>query len=165
MHFSCLHDKQFLNFFFTVQLLSSSWSPPPHQFLIPFLLPPVCKRMIPSCQASPLPGASSLSKIRCIFSHWGQIWQEVLCSRLPSVLWSVPYCFCCWETVSAQAACCIWQGKRPSRSREFCWSDWALCSFFYETVCRIFTEFLQMSHRSAAFYNLPVIIGMRQSFT
>ena len=30
------------------------------------LLPP------PPHQASPLPGASSLSRVRCIFSHWGQ---------------------------------------------------------------------------------------------
>jgi hypothetical protein len=46
------------------------------QFLIPFLLscfqedvhiPPP-----PPYQTSPLPGASSLSRVRCIFFHWGR---------------------------------------------------------------------------------------------
>jgi hypothetical protein len=30
----------------------------------------------PPWQASPLPGASSLSRVMCIYSHWGQTWQS-----------------------------------------------------------------------------------------
>jgi hypothetical protein len=53
--------------------LSSPHSKPPppssypNSFSKRMSLPP-----LPSHQTSPLPGASSLSRVRCIFSHWGQ---------------------------------------------------------------------------------------------
>jgi hypothetical protein len=65
--------------FFTVQSLSTSWSTL-QNFLIPFLLS-ISKRMFSHPQplmhqTSPLPGASSLSRFMCVFSHWTQTWQS-----------------------------------------------------------------------------------------
>ena len=59
--------------FFTVPPLPTSWSPLP-QVLIPFLLSPVSRRWPALCQASSLPGASSLLRILCFFSHQSLLW-------------------------------------------------------------------------------------------
>ena len=52
---------------------------PVHPLTVSHPIPPspISKRMSlppqpPSHQTSPLPGASGLSQVRCIFSHWGQ---------------------------------------------------------------------------------------------
>jgi hypothetical protein len=70
--------KLSLIFFFTVQSLSPAQFTLP-QFLIRYL-PPVSKRMslpLHPHTTRPLPSwASSLSRVRCVFSHWGQTRQS-----------------------------------------------------------------------------------------
>lgn len=80
----CFLKNYYSFYFFTVQSLSPFWST---LWLshIPFLLPlptsPCLQEDVPSPpplfhQTSPLSGASSLLRVRCIFSHWVQMGQS-----------------------------------------------------------------------------------------
>jgi len=73
-YFFFLNSFNFYYFqFCTLQSLPPSWSTFP-QFLIPFLSPMSSSRCPhpPTWQASPFPGSSSLSRVKLVFSHWGQ---------------------------------------------------------------------------------------------
>lgn len=87
----CFLKNYYSFYFFTVQSLSPFWSTLWLSHL-PFLLPhptsPCLQEDVPTppplfYQTSPLPGASSLLRVRCIFSHWVQMGQSssVMCVR------------------------------------------------------------------------------------
>ena len=66
----CIWGGELFHFYSSVSLSSHSVFP---QFLIPFSLPSVSKRISPHpCQASPLSGASSLTRVGHNFAHSGQ---------------------------------------------------------------------------------------------
>jgi hypothetical protein len=102
--------------FFTVQSLPTSQSALP-QFLIPFLLPLVSKKMFPHTlsQASLLPGASSLSRVRHSLLPL-RADQAVLCCLCVKGLRPAGVCYLVGGSVSERS-----QGSRVVEMLVFLW--------------------------------------------
>ena len=117
--FSFLCGSFFLKSPFTVQLLSPSKSS--HQmFLIPFLLVGLQEDISPPPhQTSPFLGTSNHSRVKCIFSHWGQ-------TRCPLL-------YVCQGLISASVWCLVGGFVLVFMVSWDCWSSYGvvlLLSFF-----------------------------------
>jgi hypothetical protein len=91
------------NLFIQSQSLLPSFSAL-QEFLIPFLIPclqenvPIHPHTPTTHQASPFPGASSLLRVRCIFSYWGEtrqasgVYVSEASDKLVYAVWLVAQC-------------------------------------------------------------------------
>lgn len=102
--------------FFAVQSLTHLWSPLP-QFLIPFLLPHISKRMFLHQPGLPTPWASSLSNVSCIFFHWGQTRQTHVFGALDQLVvyaaWSAGIRIS-WDSWSSYGVTLLFSFFQPS---------------------------------------------------